>query len=477
MTQRSARVSVVNEFSRAELGDRRLHERLAGIVATLERRPDAGFPQLLQSEAELEGFYRFVRNGRVSLSKLLDPHVEATFGRCVDLAADGRPVLAVHDTTEFRFGGEVEREGLGRLQQSGHGFFGHFTLAVTPGEHRQALGILRVKPWSRTGVCTASLVRQKKLKYSETHDLPKEQERWAEGVRDVDKYARDVLSLIHVMDSEADDYALISELVGAGSRFVIRLCQDRLVGEDKASAQRISQALEGASFAAERTVRLARRTRHPGGNRRRQIARDEREARLSISAVSLTFRRPHQAKRGLVESVSVNVVRVVEENTPEGCVPVEWQLATTEPIATVQQVLAVVDHYRARWMIEEYFKALKTGCAFEKRQLESAKTLQAALGLFVPIAWGLLRLRTTARVTPDAPATNLATPTELLVLRAATRGKLAVNATAREVMLAIAGLGGHIKNNGDPGWQVLGRGYVHLRMLVEGFELARSDQS
>jgi hypothetical protein len=35
-------------------------------------------------------------------------------------------------------------------------------------------------------------------------------------------------------------------------------------------------------------------------------------------------------------------------------------------------------------------------------------------------------------------------------------------------MLAIAALGGHIKNNGDPGWLVLGRGLHDLLLLELG---------
>jgi hypothetical protein len=38
----------------------------------------------------------------------------------------------------------------------------------------------------------------------------------------------------------------------------------------------------------------------------------------------------------------------------------------------------------------------------------------------------------------------------------------------RQAMLAVAQLGGHIKNNGDPGWLVLGRGYEELLVLEEG---------
>jgi hypothetical protein len=65
----------------------------------------------------------------------------------------------------------------------------------------------------------------------------------------------------------------------------------------------------------------------------------------------------------------VNVVQVYEVEPPEGEEPVEWRLVTNEPMTTVGQVAAVVDHYRGRWTVEEFFKALKTGCAIETRQL------------------------------------------------------------------------------------------------------------
>jgi hypothetical protein len=46
-------------------------------------------------------------------------------------------------------------------------------------------------------------------------------------------------------------------------------------------------------------------------------------------------------------------------------------------------------------------------------------------------------------------------------------------------MLAVAALGGHIVNNGSPGWIVLGRGYDDLLTLEAGYLLAfrKSDQS
>lgn len=41
--------------------------------------------------------------------------------------------------------------------------------------------------------------------------------------------------------------------------------------------------------------------------------------------------------------------------------------------------------------------------------------------------------------------------------------------TIKEAMLAIAGLGGHLPRNGDPGWLVLGRGMHDLLLLELGW--------
>jgi hypothetical protein len=146
-------------------------------------------------------------------------------------------------------------------------------------------------------------------------------------------------------------------------------------------------------------------------------------------------------------------------------------LFTSEPIETTEELEAVIDHYRARWIIEEYFKALKTGCAFEKRQLCTLEGLLRALGLFVPMAWTLLALRTLGRETSQREATAVFDTEQLKLLRELLhkrRRELPRNPTVRDAMLGIAALGGHIRNNGDPGWLVLGRG---MRRFVEAQEV------
>jgi hypothetical protein len=155
---------------------------------------------------------------------------------------------------------------------------------------------------------------------------------------------------------------------------------------------------------------------------------------------------------------------------PAGEPPVEWFLLTNLPVASVDTLEYVVDVYRARWVIEEYFKALKTGCQYEKRQLESAHALLNALAVLVPVAWRLLLLRHLARDDAARPATDALTSAQVAVLKATAKRPLPESPSVRDAMLAVAALGGHIKNNGEPGWQVLGRGFRDLLILELGWQ-------
>lgn len=62
---------------------------------------------------------------------------------------------------------------------------------------------------------------------------------------------------------------------------------------------------------------------------------------------------------------------------------------------------------------------------------------------------------------------------KLEVLRHAAEKPLPKKPALRQAMLAIARLGGHLKRNGEPGWLVLGRGYLKLLDLAQGFLIAK----
>jgi hypothetical protein len=48
--------------------------------------------------------------------------------------------------------------------------------------------------------------------------------------------------------------------------------------------------------------------------------------------------------------------------------------------------------------------------------------------------------------------------------------------TIHQALLHIARLGGHIRNNGRPGWQTLAWGYEKLLTLRLGWEIARASK-
>lgn len=446
--------SVTEEFAGAKLGDARLSHRLAAIGEKLATAPAQSFPKLMVTEAEQEAFYRFLRNEKVTLDRLIEPHAAATVKR----AAECGFVLVLHDTTEFTFKGELAREELTELRSGTYGFAAHASLVIAADEGRHPFGV-------------AALT---------THDTAQiDRNRWLQQALEVNAALELAdCAAVHVMDREADVYSLFATALECEARFVVRGLHDRLLAEVDEQERTLLLQMEKAEHVVSREVSLSKRSARGKGalpdQKKRHPPRNCRMAKLGFRAIAVTLPRPPRQSKELPETVKVNVVQVREIDAPGDEDPVDWTLITTEPISTPEQILAVVDAYRARWVIEEYFKALKTGCAYEARQLESFSTLTVALGLFVPIAWRLLLLRSLSR-TDDVPARVVMTDVQVAVLTALCaqhRHNVPPEPTTRDVMLAVARLGGHIRNNGEPGWQVLWRGYQDLLTAEAGYMAA-----
>lgn len=462
---------IMSEFASVELGDERLDRRLGQLAAAMAEDPARSFPQALDS-AGVEAAYRFFRNGRVTFEKVIESHRQQTVRRAGQLGE----VVVAHDTSEFRFEGK-SRRNLGMLGTAGQGFLAHVALAVTP-DTRDPIGVMHVETWARTKTSVSKRRQAGELSYTEARRSPQsESRRWERGVEEVEQRVANVTTVIHVMDSEADDYLLLSQLQKTGRRFIVRLGYNRLV-DDEGVQRRVRELADATTVVAEREVDVSPRKKPIAAKDKRRTERAGRTANLAISATRLTLCRP--SKRAEVDgpkTLPINVVYVRELDAPDGVDGVEWILMTSEPIAGAADLLRVVDMYRARWVIEEYFKALKTGCAIEARQLESFETLLVAFGLFIPIAWVLLRLRTLARQQDPVAAETVLTATQIKVLTSHHRSKLTSSEpTVRDALLAIARLGGHLRSNGQPGWMVLCRGYATLLRLEEGYRLAAPEE-
>lgn len=474
--QRAVR-GIEAEFVGAGLGDARLDRRLLRIARSLEGDPAGGFPRAMGSEAELEGFYRFINNDSFRAEDVLAPHVSLTLAR----ARLAKEVVVVHDTTPVEYGDSAPREGLGWTTSGGRqGFFAHVSLVLDMGG--LPLGVSSVETLTRSG----TKQRARKQSHKVVRDDPRRESlRWLRGVDHIEDAREDHFEAVHVTDAEGDFFELMGTLYESDARFVIRAGQlDRRIAVD-GGAVPLRNLVDQIATRAFREVELSARKhakRAPRANRIKHPDRRGRVARLAVGATTITMQKTKYSDFA-AEPFDLHVVRVWDPAPPAGEPPVEWVLLTTEPVATPDDLGRIVDIYRLRWTIEEYFKALKTGCSLEKRQVESYDALRNVFALFVPIAYRLLLLRALHRRAPDAKVSCGFTPTELhLMANAPSNRGLPPARTLQDGLRHLARLGGHLKNNGDPGWLTLARGYEKLLLLHLGWTLAqqangRCDQS
>ena len=486
------------EFAGVDLGDKRRENRAGVIFDSWGNRPEASLPQAMKDSAGLEGAYRFFNNPRVDSEALLAPHVQCSWDGAVSASNAGLWVLAIQDTTEMRFGGTKERAGLGALMNDGDGFYAHTgllaCLAETP--DGSSIGVplgvggceilVRPKGRPRAPEGMSRKVWARLRHFAEDNEFL----RWERLASDLDAAAKaHEVSIVHVADREADEFSWMANIIERGGRFVIRQTKERRLERDSDAGDCADLNLD-AFLSEPHPIRATRAVSFEtastqGGRRRRKRARKGRTTTLGVHAVSTTIRQPSPS-RATQKTLDVNIVIVRELEPPEGERPIEWRLLTTESIDTQADVLRIVDAYCARWLIEEYFKAIKTGCSYEKLQLETLHGLKIALSFCLAIAWHMLFLRTLARDAPNVPADVLMTKTQLAVLLLVANTpanpwsvKLRETPNASDIMYAVARMGGHLKNNGPPGWQTLGRGFRELELLIQAQKLfaPRSDQS
>ena len=447
-------------FLRAELGDPRRSRRAVAIAAALARRPRETLPHVWGTSAELEAGYRFLRNPSCEFSSLLEPFQQATRER----ALQREQVLVLHDTTDVVCQA-AEPEEVGFLQTGKPGFYVHHALCVSTDETPLPLGMLWSQLWGRA---QRSRGRKRNLSGSELAKLDeRESDRWLEGLTQAQLWTQGCPQVVHVMDREADSFRVFDHLQQLQADFVVRLRQNRLT--DDAT---VAECLARAPLKLERWVPLSKRRQRTEPRYTHQ-GRPARLAKLQVRCASVEMQPPRYLTK-THDPLQVQVVQVLEEHPPEGEKPISWVLATSLPIDTKAQVQRIIDIYRARWLVEEFHKALKTGCLFEKRLLESFESITTLLAISYPIACEILRVRTRARQ-PALAATEVLRPTQLECLRYHPNApKLDENLTAQQALEAIAALAGHIKYNGPPGWQKLAAGYRELLAFEQGWIAAKA---
>jgi len=278
---------------------------------------------------------------------------------------------------------------------------------------------------------------------------------------------------LHVCDRGADDYEVFLRAFLNDCSWVIRTARlNRNVLTVEGQATTIEELL------AKTLVASRQRREIP-----RQEGRAARTAEVAVRFSPLRVPAPRRSNKWIREHtpkqpLAMWVVELTEINPPADAEPLHGVLLTSEEVTSTEQALTIVAHYQKRWGVEEYHKALKTGCHVccchvEERQYQTSQRLERVTGLNAGLAMRLLQMRTIAQQTPDLPAEKVV-PKKWVRMLATARQKNATGMTIHEFVRLLGGLGGHLgrKRDGAPGWITLWRGLEKLLLLLRGAQLA-----
>jgi hypothetical protein len=420
------------------------------------RHPGGTLPHKLRSPADLKALYRLMDQDAVTHAAVLAPHRE---GARRAMGEHAGVVLLVHDFTELDYTGLTSIRDLGQIGNgSGRGYECLNSLAIDP-DTRRVLGLANQRLHHRATAPDGETREQRRGRES------RESRQWKQAVQDIGPAPAGV-TWVHVSDRASDTLEYLDAIAAQGGAFVVRSKHDRLMfpGHGGQTARHKLQGYaRGLAAVGTRTVEVGARDGQPA-----------RTATASIAFAAVRLRPPTQARgEHRRQTLPVWVIRVWEAEPPPGVAePLEWLLLTNVPVPGLAAAERCIDWYTCRWIIEEFHKAQKTGCAIEELQFTTEERLQPMIALLSVAAVLLLNLRDASR-RPDAaetPATEVVGADYVEMLAAWRYRRRRIDLTIQEFYYALARLGGHQNRRGDhpPGWLVLWRGWQQLQAMLEG---------
>lgn len=444
------------EFGGAELGDRRLSERLRVLARDFYARPEASLPGACRSRAKTKAAYRFLEHPETDMQRLLAPHYRATQKR---VSRHG-VVLAVQDTSSLNYSAHPATEDLGPIGSQSEGPVGlllHSTLAFSL--EGTPLGLLDVQCWARDPAEFGKKHRRKQRLIEE-----KESVKWLHSFQAAGQAQRQcrATQVVSVGDREADIYELFHLALAepAGPKLLVRAEQKRVLADEQGP---LWDGVAHQPLAGIQEIRVPRRAQ-----------RAARIAGLEVRFAPVTLRPPRLKPR--LGALTLWAVLAQEAEPPPGSEPVCWMLLTTCPVDSFQAACEKLRWYSLRWNIEVFHRTLKSGCQIEQRQLGSADRLEACLAIDLVVAWRIFHLAKLGRETPHVPCTVYFEESEWKALVAyITQNPHPPHQppSLYQAMRMVASLGGFLgrKGDGEPGTQTLWLGLQSLDTMAAMWRL------
>ena len=355
-------------------------------------RPIVCLRQLGDGQRALEiGFGRFLANSRVTIDRLIEG-----WGDQTAVAAAGRHVLAIQDTSEINFHTiPGRRRGLGKTKGGGRGLLLHAMVAIDA-HSGSCLGLVGGRIWTRRG--------RVKIAHEKRCSENKESHRWIATADQAKAVLADAAIVTVVGDRESDIFAAWARVPDANVHLITRSMHDRRL----ANGDSLYATAERFAFTTTRLVALPER----------EGKRSARLATLSVRFGKVELARPcNTPDRNLPESVALTFIEVIERDPPRGTAPVHWRLLTTHEDANADAAWQIVDWYKKRWTIEQFWRLLKQqGLRLEDSQVETADRLIKLAAIAAKAAIITLQLLQARDAPSSEPASIAFTTDEIAVL-------------------------------------------------------------
>jgi len=446
-------------FGNCELGDKRRTARLIHTAELILNNPAASIAALNGQWKDSKAAYKLFANANVTFEAVLKTHCENT-----KRAIRGKHSLILCDTSETIFGKNREIDGAGDLGRGGGpGFLLHPGLAVDAdtGEIQGLAGAI-VRDRQRA---------PKNETASQRKNRPRESGIWGDLFDDIgtpDENTR----YTAVCDRGVDSYENLCHAKANRQDYVVRVCQrQRTITTPEGEKMALKEYMQQQEIVG--TYELSLRSRKSNKGKKSKARTAKMEVRIAKVILTAPVHKSKYEKECGIDRIETWAVWVREVDCPKGEVPLDWMLYTSHEVTSFEQAIQIIEWYEERWLIEEFFKALKTGCRMEQRQLRSAEGLKALCGVLCVTACQLLQMKRVALAHPDRPAEEVVPPLLVAMLR------VAVNSQERHVKTAygfyhtLARLGGFLgrRSDGNPGWQTIWKGWDKLSNMVRGAEV------
>ena len=438
------------QFGRCALGDKRRTRRLVQYAAQVAAAPNASTPRQTESWAECKAAYNLIECEEATFAAITQPHFQSTRGRTTGTW------LLLGDTTETHFPGKSVT-GLGPTGDGGgRGFLLHSSLMVRP-DGKEIVGlagqVIRYRRRVKHEPGGAQRLRRKDRESRIWSDLLGQIGPAPEGVR-----------FIHVFDRGGDQFELYCRISQQHADWVVRAAQlRRWIRPPQGQRQKLLDYLAGLSVQGGYTLELTANNKQPA-----------RTAQVEMRFGPITMPRPQHisewVKKSKIRQIPMWVVEAREVSPPPGVQAARWVLWSSQPVESFADAWRTLEYYEKRPLIEEFHKALKTGCSLEERQYETAPRLEAITGVLSVTAVRLLQLKIVARDEPQRPASQVVPVSWIVMLQRLRKRKLPQPWTVRDFYRQLAMLGGFLgrKSDGEPGWITLWRGFEKLHLCLRG---------